>query len=82
MRVYDSVATCNNIFMLARANGWNDSCLAKILDLTPQAISKWRNGGSPSIDTLVTLTDLFDVTLDSLLECREIDMDFHMEVER
>ena len=68
--------------MLAQERGWNDSRLAGILELTPQAINKWRNGGSPSIDTLVTLADLFCISLDDLMGRREIDVEFNMEDDR
>lgn len=79
MKVYDAQATCDKIFDLASDNGWSDSKLAKILDVTPQAISKWRRGvGSPSIDMIVMLADLFQVSLDDLMGCQEIDMTFRL----
>lgn len=79
MKVYDVQATCDKIFDLASDKGWSDSKLAKILDVTPQAISKWRRGvGSPSIDMIVMLADLFQVSLDDLMGRKEIDMTFRL----
>ena len=83
MKVYDPQATCNRIFKMAAQKGWSDSKLANILNLTPPAISKWRRGtGSPSLDTLVIIADLFQVSLDDLMGRIEVDMDFHVPDER
>jgi len=77
MKVYNAQATCNKIFALSREKGWSDSRLARILCVTPQAISKWRRGlGSPSTDMIVMLADLFKVSLDELIVCQEVDMAF------
>ncbi|MBQ7831965.1 MAG: helix-turn-helix transcriptional regulator [Lachnospiraceae bacterium] len=82
MIVYDSVATCNNIFALCSERGWSDSKLARMLAISPQAISKWRRGvGAPSTDSLVTMSDLFQVSLDDLLGKRQIDMSFYISDE-
>lgn len=80
MKVYDAVATCDKIFALAKAKGWTDAKLSKILDLTPQAISKWRRGVcSPSTDMLVMLADLFEISLDDLMMQQEVNLDFNFE---
>ena len=34
--------------------------------------------GSPSLDTLVIIADLFHVSLDDLMGRMEVDMDFHV----
>ena len=79
MKVYDAQATCEKVFTLAGNRGWSDAKLARILDVTPQAISKWRRGvGSPSTDMIVMLADLFGVPLDELIGSREINMKFHL----
>lgn len=80
MKVYDAEATCNIIFEMASARGWSDSKLSRILDVTPQAISKWRRGiCSPSTDMLVILADLFQVSLDELMRTQEIDCHFNQD---
>lgn len=44
--------------------------LADALYVTHQAVSKWETGRSlPSIDVLVSLTKLFNITIDELLNC-------------
>ncbi|MGN1419167.1 MAG: helix-turn-helix domain-containing protein [Acutalibacteraceae bacterium] len=42
--------------------------LAKILNITPQAVSKWERGLSlPDIELLVPIADYFGVSIDYLL---------------
>ncbi|MGL4391078.1 MAG: helix-turn-helix domain-containing protein, partial [Carnobacterium maltaromaticum] len=42
--------------------------LAKILNVTPQAISKWeRNESNPDIQMLVTLSKYFNISVDDIL---------------
>jgi transcriptional regulator with XRE-family HTH domain/cellobiose-specific phosphotransferase system component IIB len=42
--------------------------LAKILNVTPQAISKWeRNESNPDIQTILNLSDYFNVSVDEIL---------------
>lgn len=80
MKVYDVQATCDNVFDLAQKKGWSDSKLAQILEVSPQAICKWRKGiCSPSVDRLVMMADLFQVTLDELMKQQEIDMSFNLD---
>ncbi len=79
MKIYSAELTCNNIFRFAKARGWTDSKLANILNVTPQAISKWRRGvGSPSIEMLTMLQELFDVQMDDLVGRQEVDMEFNL----
>ena len=47
--------------------------LAETLYVTHQAVSKWENGKSiPSIEVLIELTALFDISIDYLLDNSEI----------
>lgn len=47
--------------------------LAEALYVTHQAVSKWENGKSiPSIEVLIELTTLFDITIDYLLDSSEV----------
>ena len=42
--------------------------LAKILNVTPQAVSKWeRNESNPDIQTLIALSNYFNVSVDEIL---------------
>ncbi|PAT01766.1 hypothetical protein CI105_04560 [Candidatus Izimaplasma bacterium ZiA1] len=55
-------------------NNLTQSELADKLYVTHQAVSKWENGKSiPSIEVLVSLTKLFNISIDYLLDDSEID---------
>ncbi|MCT7861974.1 MAG: helix-turn-helix domain-containing protein [Lactobacillus crispatus] len=42
--------------------------LAQKLNVSRQSVSKWEKGGSlPDIDRLVTMSELFDISLDKLI---------------
>lgn len=74
MKIYDPQMTCKTIFEYSANRGWSDFKFAQILGVTPQAISKWRRGiGSPSLDTLVILTGLFQISLDEMIGISEVD---------
>ena len=40
--------------------------LAKNLDISAQAVSKWENGGSPDLELLPKIADYFNVSIDYL----------------
>ena len=43
--------------------------LAEKLDVSRQAVAKWENGETyPDIDNLISLSDIFNITLDRLLK--------------
>ncbi len=47
--------------------------LAELLDVSRQAVSKWESGnGYPEMDTLIKLSELFDVSLDKLVKTQFI----------
>ena len=78
MKIYDVKETCKKVFDLAQERGWSDSKLASILDVTPQAVGKWRREvGSPSIETLVRLSGIFQVSLDDVIGYEEKDIAFY-----
>ena len=48
---------------------WTQDYLAETLNVSRQAISKWEVGSTyPDIDRLVQISNLFDITLDSLIK--------------
>lgn len=58
----------NKITKYRKASGLTQDELADKLYVTRQALSKWENGISvPSIDTLIDLSHIFNVTIDDLL---------------
>jgi len=51
-----------------KAKNLTQNEIAEKLNVSPQAVSKWENDiSSPGIDSLVILSELFDVSLDELL---------------
>ncbi|MBH5319443.1 helix-turn-helix transcriptional regulator [Paenibacillus sp. GSMTC-2017] len=48
--------------------GWSQEELAEKLFVSRQSVSKWENGQNyPSIEILIKVSDLFEVTIDELL---------------
>lgn len=58
----------NNIKEMRRKCGFTQEEVAKRISVTPQAVSKWENGGGlPDITQLAPLARLFGVSTDALL---------------
>ena len=55
------------IAKLRKASGWSQMELAEKLNVSDKTVSKWENGGMPSIDLLPGLSSLFGVSIDYLL---------------
>lgn len=54
---------------LRTTHGYTQAQIANKLFISTQAISKWENGSSiPSIDNLLALSDLYDISLDELVQ--------------
>ncbi|MEC2345420.1 helix-turn-helix domain-containing protein [Paenibacillus barengoltzii] len=52
--------------------GWTQDELAEKLFVSRQSVSKWEKGlNYPSIETLLKISDLFDISLDELLKSDE-----------
>lgn len=48
--------------------GWSQTELAEKIHVSRQSVSKWETGKNyPSIDVLIDLSDLFNITIDELL---------------
>ena len=69
MPAIDMVATGRNIAVLRQAAGLTVKDLQTIFGFaTPQAIYKWQHGTAmPTIDNLVALAMIFDVTMDDII---------------
>lgn len=64
----DSQAVGEQIHNLRVKNGYSQDSLAEVLFVTRQAVSRWELGLTlPSIDNLVELCALFDVSFEELL---------------
>ncbi|MDR0324817.1 MAG: helix-turn-helix domain-containing protein [Oscillospiraceae bacterium] len=58
---------------LRKEKGLSQESLAEMLDVSRQAVSKWESGQSyPEMDKLIALSDIFGVTLDSLVKDGEL----------
>lgn len=56
------------LFGLRKQSGMTQSDLAEKLNVSRQTVSRWEMGtAKPEIDTLIAISDLFDVSLDYLL---------------
>lgn len=72
-------------FLLAK-HGMSASDLAERLHITPQAVSKWINTDEAklkniSVQSLVVLSDIFNVTVDQLLKADLANPDTKLETQ-
>ena len=67
--IVDMKATGENIVRLRKAVGLSVKDIQEVFGFgTPQAIYKWQQGlALPTIDNLVILSALFEVTIDEIL---------------
>ena len=72
----DMVATGRNIMKLRKAAGLSVREIQNIFGFTtPQAIYKWQHGTAmPTIDNLVVLAAVLDVTIDVILVVQREDI--------
>ena len=72
----DMVATGRNIKKLRKAAGLSVREIQNIFGFTtPQAIYKWQHGTAmPTIDNLVVLAAVLDVTIDEILVVQREDI--------
>ena len=72
----DLVATGRNIMKLRKAAGLSVREIQNIFGFTtPQAIYKWQHGTAmPTIDNLVVLAAVLDVTIDEILVVQREDI--------
>ena len=72
----DMVATARNIMKLRKAAGLSVREIQNIFGFTtPQAIYKWQHGTAmPTIDNLVVLAAVLDVTIDEILVVQREDI--------
>ncbi len=63
------------IIDMRKKQDMNQEELADALFVTRQAVSKWEMGkGLPSLELLVALTKLFDISIDYLLDSSDVDI--------
>ncbi len=50
------------------AKGYTQEQLGKLLNVSTQAVSKWERGGTPDVELLPNIADVFDVNIDVLFD--------------
>lgn len=55
-----------NIAAMRKEKGVKQDELASAVGVTPQAVSKWENGGVPDVELLPAIADFFGVSIDRL----------------
>ena len=62
----------NKIYELRKKKNLTQEDLALLLDISDKSVSKWENGSSkPTIENLKKLSNIFEITLDELIEIEE-----------
>ncbi len=62
----------NRLYQLRKQRGFSQEELASRLNVSRQTVSKWEIGDStPDMEKLVAMSELFDVSLDSLVMGKE-----------
>ena len=58
-----------NLIKLRQSNNWTQDVIAKKLNVSRQAISKWETGTSvPSVEALLSLSKLYNISINEILE--------------
>lgn len=57
-----------NLKLLRRQTGIGQAKLADMIGISPKTVSHWETGYTePSVDELIKLADVFDVSIDELV---------------
>ena len=69
MPVIDTIATGKNIKQMIKSKGFKIADIQSKMGFnTPQSIFKWLRGDAvPSIDNLVILADILDISIDKII---------------
>ena len=65
---------------LRKANGITQEELAKNVGVSPQAVSKWENGGVPDTELLPKIADYFDTSIDALFSREHTSRDISVAI--
>lgn len=57
-----------NLKVLRKQKGYSQEQLASKLNVSRQAVSKWESGSYPEIESLITLSEVFECSIDELLK--------------
>ena len=68
----DEYGLADKIYELRKKRNLTQEDLAILLDISDKSVSKWENGTSkPTIENLKKISEIFDVSLDDLIEIKE-----------
>lgn len=68
----DEYGLAEKIYKLRKKKNLTQEDLAILLDISDKSVSKWENGTSkPTIENLKKISEIFDVSLDDLIETKE-----------
>lgn len=66
----------NKLRKLRKEKGLSQEKLAELLNISRQSISKWESGQTyPEVEKLITLSELFKISVDDLVKNGEIKTD-------
>ena len=68
----DTKTIGQNIANLRKEKGVKQDELARALNISAQAVSKWENGGTPDIELIPAIADFFGVSTDALFGRDEV----------
>ncbi len=64
----------STIAALRKENGWTQAELAEKISVSDKAVSKWEmDSGTPNLESVIALSNIFGVTIDYLLKGDETD---------
>jgi len=67
---------CEKLQTMRKEKGLSQEALAEMLNVSRQSVSKWESGQSyPEMEKLITLSEIFGVTIDSLIKNGELQED-------
>ena len=68
----DEYGLADKIYELRKKKNLTQEDLAILLDISDKSVSKWENGTSkPTIENLKKISEIFDISLDDLIETKE-----------
>lgn len=69
----DNKVLGNKLLALRKKKGLTQADLAKELNVTYQAVSRWENGDNiPDVDTLISISNFYNISLDKLLKHEDV----------
>ena len=67
--IYENLA--ENLYTLRKSRGYTQVQLGEILNYSDKSVSKWETGEAlPNLETLLSLSELYNVSIDELLTTR------------